>query len=296
MKLWALSDLHVGHTENRRIIEQLPAHPGDWLILGGDLGETTEHLRFVFDTLAPRFGRLLWVPGNHELWTTPQQSQLRGEAKYQALVALCREYRVLTPEDPYELFTEGATRYLIAPLFVLYDYTFCPEGLDVEGALAWAREAGLECVDEHLLHPDPYPTRAAWCAARCELTERRLEQALAAHDGPTVLINHFPLVPAHAELPLIPRFRIWCGTVRTQDWHRRFRAAAVIYGHLHIPRRRFLDGVRFEEVSLGYPRQWKRAPERFTTLRQILPAAGSVVESPTFPSMGTGGDPSPSRT
>ena len=53
-----------------------------------------------------------------------------------------------------------------------------------------------------------------------------------------------------------PEFAQWCGTVLTADWHRRFRAAAVVYGHLHIPRTTHYDGVRFEEVSLGYPREW----------------------------------------
>jgi hypothetical protein len=34
----------------------------------------------------------------------------------------------------------------------------------------------------------------------------------------------------------------------------------AVYGHLHIPRTARYDGVRFEEVSLGYPREWgKRA-------------------------------------
>ncbi|MYU48090.1 hypothetical protein GTV15_15710, partial [Streptomyces sp. SID7803] len=27
------------------------------------------------------------------------------------------------------------------------------------------------------------------------------------------------------------------------------------YGHLHIPRTTWYDGVRFEEVSVGYPRE-----------------------------------------
>lgn len=224
MNLWALSDLHVGHPENRQVIETLAPHPGDWLILAGDLGESVDHLRYVFSTLSPRFGRLVWVPGNHELWTIPSESTLRGVAKYEQLVKLCSEYRVLTPEDPYELLQIGELRYLIVPLFLLYDYSFAPDGMTHDAALAWAREAGLECADEHLLHPDPYPSRAAWCAARCAYSETRLTQALRTHDGPTVLINHFPLRLEHAELPAIPRFCIWCGTRRTQDWHRRFRA------------------------------------------------------------------------
>jgi hypothetical protein len=43
------------------------------------------------------------------------------------------------------------------------------------------------------------------------------------------------------------------------------------YGHLHIPRTTWEDGVRFEEVSLGYPREWRRGPLR-PPLRRILPA------------------------
>ncbi len=271
MKLWAISDLHVGHPENRQVIESIRPHPGDWLILAGDLGETVDHLRFVFSTLGPRFDRLLWVPGNHELWTIPREHMPRGEAKYQQMVALCREHRILTPEDPYESFEIDGLRYLVAPLFVLYDYSFAPEGMTSTEARAWALDAGLECADEHLLHPDPYPSRSAWCAARCVATEARLTEALRHHDGPTILINHFPLLLEHAELPLIPRFRIWCGTRRTQDWHRRFRAALVVYGHLHIRRTRQLDGVRFEEVSLGYPRQWRRFGPEAAQPRQILP-------------------------
>lgn len=37
----------------------------------------------------------------------------------------------------------------------------------------------------------------------------------------------------------------------------RFRAAVVGYGHLHIPRTTWYDGVRFEELSAGYPRGWQ---------------------------------------
>lgn len=270
MKLWALSDLHVGYPENRRVIAELPAQPGDWLVLGGDLGESVEDLRFVLETLGPRFARLVWVPGNHELWTLPKADMPRGEAKYLQLVELCRKYGVLTPEDPYEIFDDGAARYLIAPLFTLYDYSFCPPGMTVAQALEWALEAGLQCTDEHLLFPDPYPSRAAWCAARCAYSEKRLTAALQAHPGPSVLIDHFPLLSQLAVLPAVPRFCIWCGTTRTHDWHRRFRAAAVIFGHLHIPQERLIDGVRFIEASLGYPRQWSRYPAR-VRLRQILP-------------------------
>jgi 3',5'-cyclic AMP phosphodiesterase CpdA len=43
-----------------------------------------------------------------------------------------------------------------------------------------------------------------------------------------------------------------------------------VYGHLHIPRTTWYDGVRFEEVSVGYPREWRRR-KPYTWLRQVLP-------------------------
>src|SRR5689334_16550696 len=101
MRLYAISDLHVGYAANRRAIEELPIYPGDWIILGGDLGETEEHLLFVLRAFTQRFAQVLWVPGNHELWSVSSEGALRGEARYQRAVALCRDHGVLTPEDPY---------------------------------------------------------------------------------------------------------------------------------------------------------------------------------------------------
>lgn len=241
----------------------------DWLILAGDLGESGADLQFVFETLAPRFARLVWVPGNHELWTV-EDGGPRGEERYRGLIEVCRRYDVLTPEDPYERWpgADDEPPLVIAPLFLLYDYTFRPDDVSVENARAWAAEHGLVCTDEFLLHPDPYFSREEWCKARCRATEQRL--SAIPEDVGTILINHFPLRQEHAWLPRVPRFSIWCGTRRTHDWHLRFRAKAVVFGHLHIRQRRELDGVSFHEVSLGYRRQWDPSrPERY--IRQIWP-------------------------
>ncbi|HXO22414.1 MAG TPA: metallophosphoesterase, partial [Thermoanaerobaculia bacterium] len=153
----------------RQALQALAPHPEDWLILAGDVGETEQHLRFALAILSRRFARLLWVPGNHDLWIVPMHAdEPRGEAKYQRLVALCREFGVLTPEDPYVAWPGAGPPAILAPLFLLYDYTFRPDDVPVEEAVAWAAEDNLLCSDEVLLHPDPYPSRQAWCAARCD--------------------------------------------------------------------------------------------------------------------------------
>ena len=274
MKLYAIADLHLRYEVTRRALEALSPHPYDWLILAGDVGETEEHLRFALSLLSRRFARLLWVPGNHDLWTIPTKpGDLRGEEKYLRQVEICREYGVLTPEDPFVAWPgEGSgegQRCILAPLFLLYDYSFRPDEIPQEKAIEWAAEENLLCSDEVLLHSDPYPTKEEWCRVRCEQAEPRLAEAAAR--GPLVLINHFPLRRDLAVLPRIPRFSIWCGTRRTEDWHVRYRAEVVIYGHLHIRSTHERDGVRFEEVSLGYPQNY--APERGIApyLRQILP-------------------------
>lgn len=270
-RLLAVSDLHVASPENREIVDALwPGHPDDWLIVAGDVGELVADISRTLRDLSERFPVVVWAPGNHELWTLPGDPvTLRGEERYLHLVDVCRDLGVFTPEDPYPIWTGPGGPAVVAPMFLLYDYSFRPPGATTtEEGLAMACEAGVVCADELLLHPDPYPSREAWCESRLAYTEARLA---AREPGlPTLLVNHFPLVRSPTSVLRYPQFAQWCGTERTADWHRRFRATAVVYGHLHLPRTTWHDGVRFDEVSLGYPREWvARAPSE--PLRQVLP-------------------------
>ena len=268
MRLLGLSDLHVNHSRNRETLEALPPHPDDWLILAGDLGERNDQLQWVFELLGPRFQQLIWVPGNHELWTPPSEGDAGRPAVHRYLdqVRLCRAFGVLTPEDPYPTWP-GDPSLTICPLFLLYDYSFAPGGLSPAQAVRWAAEQGIRATDEVYLHPDPYPTREAWCAQRVEATAARLE----ATPGRKVLINHWPLRRDLTRIPAVPRYVPWCGTTRTHDWHVRFDAEVVVSGHLHVRATDYRDGVRFEEVSLGYPRHWKEERGAAGYLRTILP-------------------------
>ncbi len=268
-RLFALSDLHVGHPENRTLIEQIGPHPDDWLILAGDVGERPAHLEWTFDVLQDRFAKLIWVPGNHELWTLPSEGPdaPRGLSRYLGLVELCRRRGVLTPEDPYPAWP-GDPTVTLCPLFLLYDYSFAPDGLDPTAAVAWAARDGIRARDEELLHPDPYPSREAWCAERLAYTAARLDGI----STPTVLINHWPLRCDLVRIPRVPRYIPWCGTRATEDWHRRYRAIVVVSGHLHVPATDWRDGVRFEEVSLGYPRERSSSRDADHHLRLLLPS------------------------
>ncbi len=271
MNLYAISDLHLGHRSNRDALKALPIHPSDWLILAGDVGETEAHLEFALHYLTQQFQKIVWTPGNHDLWTLPSdKAGSRGEARYRRLVDICRKHGVLTPEDPYTPWPPANPMCVLAPVFVLYDYSFRPDHVELSKAIEWAAESGIVSSDEELLYTEPYPSATVWCTLRARYTEKRLAATPTTH--PLVLINHFPLRYDLAHLRRIPRFSLWCGTRRTEDWHTRFHVRAVIYGHLHVRGTHMIDNVRFEEVSLGYPKQWNPHLGIQGYLRRILTA------------------------
>ena len=138
--------------------------------------------------------------------------------------------------------------------------TWRPAGMTIPQALTFGWESGVYCTDELLLHPDPFLTRQDWFAERLLITRVRLDAIPA--DRRTVLVSHWPLIRLPTTILRYPHFAMWCGTDQTEDWHLKYRAALAVYGHLHIPVSYLVDGVRFEEVSLGYPREWQQRSEQ----------------------------------
>lgn len=275
-KLYAIADIHLSFPGNREAWSKLELHPGDGLILCGDVGESIEHLRLAFSTATSCFDAVWWCPGNHELYTLPTSSSLRGEHKYQKCIELARQFDVITPEDDFVVWDGQGGPAVIAPIFTLYDYSFKPDDVAIDNAVSWAKEENIEATDEYLLHPDPYVSRQEWCKALVERFETKLEAAKAQFPSlPFIIANHWPLRKDLVRLMSIPRFIIWCGTTLTEEWHRRFNAKAVVSGHLHIRRTDWKSGCRFEEVSLGYPRQWQECADMGLgvneLMREILP-------------------------
>ena len=285
MRLFAIADLHISYKFNEEALLQLQPHPDDGLIICGDVGEKFEHLRTAFEVTTQLFKQVWWVPGNHELYTLPSDELgPRGELKYKECVNIANEFGVITPEDEYVRWDVEGGPCVIAPIFTLYDYSFRPDHVSREGALDWAAETDVMATDEALLHPDPYETRDAWCDALVQKTIPRLEKAVS-QGLPLVIINHWPLRYDLINLGKIPRFSLWCGTKQTEDWHKRFNARVVVTGHLHTRRTDHIDGVRFEEVSLGYPRQWEDArnsgKDINMMLREVLPGPAYNGDEPT---------------
>src|SRR5262245_22966062 len=125
MRLWALSDLHLSYAANRDDLADIHVdRSGDGLIVTRGVGDTEADICFAWNILCARFGKVIWAPGNHDLWIRPGAAGIAGVAKYERLVAVCRDHGVLIPEDEYPVWPGDGARTILVPLFLLYDYSF----------------------------------------------------------------------------------------------------------------------------------------------------------------------------
>jgi hypothetical protein len=278
VKLWAISDLHLDIERNRAGLLGLSAYPEDWLIVAGDLCESLGLFAEALDWLTKRVGRIFWAPGNRDLWLTdPDDGPSSSVTKYATLVEIARRLGVVTPEDPYIAWPP--TGNVIVPLCTLYDYSFRPDDVELADVVAWAAEMHNVAADESLISAAPLSGVGEWCALRCAQTEARLAHELPA-DARTILVGHYPLRRDLVRIPRIPRFTPWCGTRRTENWHIAYRAVVAVSGHLHVRRTDWRDGTRFEEVSLGYPKQWNHLRGVDAYLREIMPGCAAAQPGP----------------
>ena len=222
-----------------------------------------------------RFAKVVWVPGQPRAAgrTRDDPVQLRGEARYRHLVELCRELGVLTPEDPYPRLGRAPAGRRWSRRCSCSTTTRSGRrapGDQGGGAARAPTRPGWSAPTSSCCTPTP-TRREAWCGPGWRATERRLARLPAgpadragqplpagararpgscatrssrSGAGPT---RDRRLAPA---LPAPPPSSTAICTSRVTTWH---------------------DGVRFEEVSLGYPREWAAARGHARALRRILP-------------------------
>ena len=275
--LFAISDLHIG----------VRREPADRRAAAADRGRR----------LADRRGRRRGAVRRHRVGADPAAGTLRpgglgarqpravdasagpgaGCAASNATSALVGDVppaRRVTPEDHYPVWTGAGGPVTVAPLFVAVRLLVPRRRAtnSKEESLERAYQAGVVCTDEMLLHPDPYPSREAWCAGAGAADRTPAGRLRPGRADPcwSTTTRWSASPPTSCTTPSSPsgaapsgRPTGTCGS----------GPRAVVYGHLHIPRTTWYDGVRFEEVSLGYPREWRRRPTPPSPLRAVLTPA-----------------------
>ena len=251
MKLLAISDLHVDYAVNMCAVKKCPAYLDAGLIIAGDISHDINKFTDCLTILSNKFDKIFWVPGNHDLWSIGSAT-LRGVDKYLACVECCRKFSILTPEDNFFSFSFNKQPFCIACCFLGYDYSFRPDHVLLEDAIAWALEDKISCADEKYLYSTPYPSKVAWCNDRVMITENKLDKC--KHKN-IILVNHYPLTEDTVFMPRVPRFSIWSGTKQTESWLQKYSFHSVVFGHCHVRREYTRNNTKCFEVSFGYPSQ-----------------------------------------
>lgn len=236
-RVFALSDIHVDYDVNLRWLRNLSSldYRDDLLILAGDVTHKLPELAAALSALAARFAKVLFVPGNHELWVLGEAPERTSLQKFADVAAVAADSGASM--QPY---AHGGV--LIAPLLGWYDYSFGPPSVELQGmwmdyhACRWP--AGFEAED---------------VAAHFTRLNR---EVVAAGARKIITFSHFlpriDLVPSY----VASRHRLLdpvLGSTRLERQLRAIGSSIHVYGHSHINRRVNFDGVTYINNALGYP-------------------------------------------
>jgi predicted phosphodiesterase len=238
MRILAISDLHTDFQENKWLLEQLPdgTYRRDVLIAAGDISDRLETLKSTLALLRSKFMKVFYVPGNHELWA--RQGVHSSVEKFFSVLELCERLDIQTSPEP----VDGVW---IVPLFSWYEAQFDADNSgNAESLAGWA--------DFHL---------CKWPAEMgpvCDFFLNLNEPRLRCYDGPVISFSHF--LPRRDLLPPPERLRFkglpkvaGCAALDAQIRH--LRSRVHVFGHSHISCDRLIDGVRYVQNPLRYPRE-----------------------------------------
>lgn len=246
MRIFAISDLHTDFRENWRLVEHLSksAYQNDILIVAGDIADSDEIIKRTLSLLRSKFNAVFYTPGNHELWVRNGNDEFNSIDKLNAILSLCDGLDVQTSPAP-------AGKFWIVPLLSWYDLEFdsdsSPGEFDrqIEG---WA--------DFHF---------CKWPQAIHRVSEYFMKLNLPnikRYDGPVISFSHFlpriELLPSKEHLIFkgLPKV---AGSRLLEKQIRELQSVTHVFGHSHINRDCVIDGVRYVQNALRYPRERSEA-------------------------------------
>lgn len=264
LRVFVLSDLHTDYSENMAWVSSLSKvrYKDDVLLLAGDVAEKYNNFVLTMSLLKDRFEHVFYVPGNHDLWCRFEEDRdLDSLSKMDKLFDTCKGLGVET--NPTVIDGLG-----IIPLFSWYHESF-----DQEEDITGIRIPPLEmaCKDFHA------------CKWPAELT--KCDTSLAVHFdamndknvttikemqeecGQIISFSHFvprqELCPEkrmlfYPNLPKIIGSNYLEDRVRSVHGNKGAPSACHVFGHTHFCWDAVLEGIRYVQAPLAYPRERKR--------------------------------------
>ncbi|VAH04716.1 unnamed protein product [Triticum turgidum subsp. durum] len=269
-RVFVVSDLHTDYPENMEWVRRLAVRAGppgagegfDALVVAGDVAETRDNFARTMEALRARFDAVFYVPGNHDLWLRREGGRyVDSMEKLTALLDACSELGVDT--GPRTIGDLG-----IIPLFSWYHKSF-----DKEKDVNSVRVPSLEmaCKDFHACQwpSDLGSDDEALALYFDKLNDKNNDaiEEVKKKSKQILTFSHFvprqELCPEKRMLyyPNLPK------VIGSDYLERRLRAihnnakdgaACHVFGHTHFCWDSVVDGIRYVQAPLAYPRERKR--------------------------------------
>jgi len=235
MRIFVGSDFHADHRENMDWLRQISSedYRQDILVVAGDVANGLALFETVMALFANRFSKVLYVPGNHDLWVD-EKGQGTSFDKFSRIQEVCTALGISM--QPLAL-----NNTLIVPLLGWYDYSFGEPGSILKQAWMDYR-------------------RCDWDGASDEEVSQFFDAANPTLDtgyySSVLSFSHFlPRIDLMPErMPEKYRFLYpVLGSSRLESRIAALGAHTHIYGHSHLNRRLVRDGRTYINNAFGYP-------------------------------------------
>lgn len=262
MKVWAVSDVHTDYAENLAWCQSLSGNTeSDCIILAGDVSDNIDVFKATLLCFTRKFKHVFFVPGNHDLWTRREE---RGKhtslEKLELLRQMCTKVGVHTIPQCIE-------GLWIVPLYSWYHASFDTEP-DVPGAIPVQK-----MMVDFKACSWPEPLNSTDISLATHFDEMNQEPvadvmtALTAQAGGTdrrpVIITFSHFLPLQELLPekrmlFQPNLAKAVGSQLLAKRVQQLKPAAHIFGHTHFNWDCTIDGTRYIQRPLAYPKERRR--------------------------------------
>ena len=252
MRVFALSDIHIDYEVNAKWVADLSRgeYQDDVLILAGDVTDIRRLLDWCLSTLARRFKKVLFVPGNHELWVMREDLEQNSLEKFNDVCAVVKS----SGASMQAFYERGLS---IIPLLGWYDYSFGEPGEELRSL--W--------MDYHM------------CRWPGGLTERDVAAHFTAFNNKQVaragdkVITYSHFLPRIDLMPgFIPSIRKLLypvlGSAQLERQLRQLNPDIHIYGHSHVNHKVEIDGVSYINNAFGYPHETSITSKRLMCIHE----------------------------
>jgi predicted phosphodiesterase len=244
MRVFVVSDPHIDYPPNRQWLADLSHHNhvDDILILGGDVTDDLQLLEQCFADLSAKFFKVLFVPGNHDLWVKRCKTNNSIE-KYQLICQMAAKYDI-----SMEPFHHGSVS--IVPLLSWYDFSFaqpCEKlnqlWMDFR-ACVWPDNMQVKDITEYFLALNEVHLHSVACKESLPAEHTLIS---FSHFLPRIdLMPHFVPAAYHYLYPAL-------GSDLLEKQVRQLNPDIHIYGHSHLNRNVLIDGITYINNAFGYP-------------------------------------------